>query len=343
MAPMSPARLTSLFLVLAVCAPSVSVAQPPRRPPLAAADVEAIAQLVKLEDTRQFDEAVLARLIKARHPEVRRRAVVSIGRIVNPRGRALLMSLRRDADPEIRATVAFSTGQLKDPDAIGWLLEQLEGARTPAAVAVEAARALGKIRMPERAARAALARYLAAAPMNAPAPVVGEALLSIGRFPPAGDIAPIVRWTASPNVDVRWRAAWALFRPRDPAAVKHLLRMSQDKSPEVRFWAVRGLVAAAADAAKIDRAVTSARLRAAVQDPDRRVRTEALRALAGYDDDESFAVLLAALDSAGTWLSVSAAEVMGRFASRKDVVVPKLVTAVAPEKPLALRLTALTP
>src|SRR5207344_2488482 len=134
-----------------------------------------------------------------------------------------------------------------------------------------------------------------------------------------------------------------LFRPRDPAAVSHLLRMTEDKSPEVRFWAVRGLAAGAVDLAKLDRAVTSARLRAAVRDVDRRVRTEALRALTGYDDDESFAVVLAALDSPDSWLSVSAAEAIGRFAARKDVVVPKLVAAVAPASPLALRLTALTP
>src|SRR6185312_7516852 len=84
-------------------------------------------------------------------------------------------------------------------------------------------------------------------------------------------------------------------------------------------------------------------LRTAVNDPDRRVRTEALRALGGYDDDESFGVMLAALESSDTWLSVSAAEAMGRFASRKDAVVPKLIAAVAPGKPVALRITALTP
>ena len=106
---------------------------------------------------------------------------------------------------------------------------------------------------------------------------------------------------------------------------------------------MRGLAPAAVDAAKLDRAVASARLRAAVTDPDRRVRTEALRALGGYDDDESFAVMLAALESSDSWLSVSAAEAMARFTSRKDAVVPKLTAAVAPGKPLALRLTALTP
>ena len=339
--------LAAILLTFALLVPPAAFAQRARPAPLAPADVDAIVQLVKLEDTRSFDEAALTRLVNAAHPEVRRRAIVAVGRIVDPRGRGLLASLHGETNPEILATVAFSTGQRKDADAIGWLSDLLSNAKTPPAVAVEAARALGKIRTPEGAAaqaRAALAKYLSAAPAtSASAPIVGEALLAIGRFPPGQDIAPIVRWAASPNVDVRWRATWALFRPRDPAAVQPLLRLTEDKSPEVRLWAVRGLASAAVDAAKVDRALASARLRAAVKDSDRRVRTEALRALGGYDDDESFAVVLGALESSDTWLSVSAAEVMGRFGSRKDAVVPKLIAAVAAGKPVALRITALTP
>jgi HEAT repeat protein len=134
--------------------------QAARPRPLAAADVDAIVQLVKLEDTRQFDEAVLGQLLKSSHPEVRRRAVVSVGRIVDPRGRALLAGMRGEANADILATVAFATGQLKDPDAVSWLGDQLSGSKTPPAVAFEAARAVGKIRTPN--ARAALAAYLAA-------------------------------------------------------------------------------------------------------------------------------------------------------------------------------------
>src|SRR5262245_46873563 len=210
---------TAILVTLAFLAPSAAVAQRARPAPLAPADIDAIVQLVKLEDTRSFDEAVLGRLVNAAHPEVRRRAIVAVGRIADPRGRALLAGLRGEADAEILATVAFSTGQLKDADAIPWLSGLLSNARTPAAAAFEAARALGKIRAPEEAAaqaRAALAKYLSAAPASGAAPVVGEALLAIGRFPPGADIAPIVRWAASPDVEVRWRAAWALFRPRDP-------------------------------------------------------------------------------------------------------------------------------
>ena len=73
----------------------------------------------------------LTKLLKSAHPEVRRRAVVAVGRIVNPAGKALLVAARKDDDVEIVATVAFATGQLKDPDAVAWLSELLMAAGTP--------------------------------------------------------------------------------------------------------------------------------------------------------------------------------------------------------------------
>jgi HEAT repeat protein/cyclophilin family peptidyl-prolyl cis-trans isomerase len=343
---MRTVRSAALWLLLG-SALTASVSSAPARKPLTPADIDDIAQLVMLEDTRRFDQDTLSRLIKSSHPEVRRRAVVSVGRIVKTgvppdASRLLLATARTDADPEIVATVAWASGQLKDPGAVAWLAELLSSALTPAGVAKEAAGALGKIRSPE--ARAGLAKFLTEAPATAKSSLaVGEALLAFGRFPLPGDVTPILRWTSSADGEIRWRAAWALFRPRDPAAVPHLLKMSEDKSGEVRSWAVRGLTAALADAAKIDRATTSARLRDATHDPDRRVRTEALRSLGGYDDDASFAVMLAALDSPDSWISVTAAESMARFKDRAAAIVPRLVAAEAATRPTALRITALAP
>jgi HEAT repeat protein/cyclophilin family peptidyl-prolyl cis-trans isomerase len=350
--------MSRLQIVVAV-ASTLAFAQSGARRPLSPADIDDITRLVMLEDTRQFDREALARILQSEQPEVRRRGALSVGRIADPSGVALLESARADKDIEVVATVVFATGQLKDPTTVPWLSSILSSAGTPPAVAREAAIALGKFQVPE--ARAALAEYLASAPADSRSTVVGEALLSIGRFNAREDLAPILRWAASPDVDVRWRATWALFRPRNPAAGPHLLKLASDRSPDVRFWAIRGLTpptapqtaggsppppsegAPGTDPAGFDRATFAARLREAVKDPDRRVRTEALRALAQYDDDQSFAIVLAALDSPDTWLSVSAAENMGRFSDRADAVVPRLVAASGGTKPLALRITALTP
>jgi HEAT repeat protein/cyclophilin family peptidyl-prolyl cis-trans isomerase len=333
------AVLGLMILILGIAGPGASA--PAKRQPLSPADVETIARLVMLEDTRRFDEAVLAQAVKAPHPEVRRRGVIAVARIANPAGRPLLVAARADTVPDIVATVAFATGQIKDETSVAWLSSLLDSAKTPAATACEAARALGKIRTPE--ARAALARYLAAAPATpAVAPVVGEALLALGRFTTREDLAPVVRWVTARDEQVRWRAAWALFRPRDPSAAPHILKMVDDPSAEVRFWAVRGLAPAQVTAAGLDPGAVSARLRKAVADPDRRVRTEALRTLMLYDDDDAFAATLEALDSPDTWLSVSAAEGLARFKTRTEAATPRLVTAAGASRPTALRITVLS-
>jgi len=335
----------AMALLLALTSPLAG--QRTTRPTLSDANIDDIATLLKLEDTRQFDEAVLTRLVASRHPEVKRRAIMTVGRIVSDKGRALLATLHNETDPELLATVAFATGQLKDPAAVAWLGDLLNDPKTPPVAAKEAAQALGKMpamNVPAPDARAALSKYLlAAAPSPTSAPVIGEALLSMGRFLTPGDIAPIVRWATASDVEIRWRAAWALFRPKDPAAIPQLLTMSANASAEVRFWAVRGLAPALVDQSSVKRAETSARLRQAMNDPDRRVRTEAIRALTAYDDDASFEVVMNALTASDTWLSVSAAEALGRFQPRAAVVVPALVAASAEGKPLSVRLSALTP
>ena len=178
--------LSAGCVVLVSLAGSVPAAQ--QRKPLSPADVTDIATLLKIEDTRQFDEAALGRILQSAHPEVRRRAAVSIGRIADARGAALLEKARGDQDVDVAASVVFATGQVRPAAAVDWLGTVLSTPATPAAVAHEAAQALGKYQAVEAAdlraqARAALAKYLATAPStNAAAPIVGEALLSWGRF-----------------------------------------------------------------------------------------------------------------------------------------------------------------
>jgi len=307
-----------------------------RRPPLDSASINGIAKLLMLEDVRRFDEPELARLLESKYPEVRRRAMLSVARIRDPRGVALLRAHPLDSDTTLAATTVFGVGQLRDTLTIAWFDSLLSSPRTAPAVAVEAACALGKIKT--AAARDVLARYLSKA-VSSPNTnaTIGEALLSIGRSTARGDVAPIVKWTTSPDEELRWRATWALFRPRDPAAVADLLRLSADPSGLVRSWAIRGLGKPQADSASIaDRA--EAKLLAAVSDADRRVRSEAVRTLGTYADFSAIAALVGALGSSDTWISVPAAEGLGR--ARVASTVPALVSATNASKPCALRITA---
>jgi HEAT repeat protein/cyclophilin family peptidyl-prolyl cis-trans isomerase len=328
-------------IALALSVALIPAATREQRQPLADKDIGDIAVLLKLEDTRQFDKDALAGILKSTHPEVRRRAAVSIGRINNPGGAVLLETARNDSDAEVKASVAFAMGQLKDASAVEWLQLLLSSPRTPAAVAREAAQALGKIQTPE--ARAALANYLTAARHSAETAVaIGEALLSIGRYSDKGDISPITRWTTSEDAEVRWRAAWALFRPRHPAAAPHLLKLIEDPSAEVRYWAVRGLVPVVIEGAGLDRPQMTARLnRLFVGDSDPRVRTEALRTLLQYDDETAFGALVNAMYSADSWIAVSAADEADRFMHRAQVLAPLVVDIAEPKDPLSVRITAL--
>lgn len=328
-------RVARLLALACLLSPPLNA----QRTSLAERDVADIATLLMLEDTRDFNSDVLQRILHAEHPELRRRAALSIARIGDPRGRALVRASYPDRDTAVSATLVFGVGQMKDSAAVMWLDTLLKDRNTPVTVAFEAARSLGKIRTPD--ARGVLASYLArvkeAADTRA---VIGEALLSIGRFKTRGDISSLVRHTRSRDEEVRWRAVWALRFSGDPAAVPELLRMSADRSALVRSWAVGGLRALRVDSSGVTRPVALQRLIAASHDSDRRVSAQAISAMIGYDDDASFETLRTALDSRDSWLSVSAAEALAGRTNRTDDAIAALLRAAQPGRASALRITA---
>jgi len=327
------------LLVLTLAAGFSPVTLPAQqRAALTNREIGDLTTLLVLEDHRRFDSLALGRMLRDTHPEVRRRAALSIGRIMDPAGRALLRTARRDRDTAVAATVVFATAQLYDSAAIGWLDSLLTNPRTPVGAAIEAARAFGLIRTP--VTRTALLRFLAGAPENAPAPLVGEALLSVGRHP-RGDFSPVVRWTRSRDVEVRWRATWALFRPRDPAMVATLLQLTSDPEAIVRNWAVRGLTWAQVDTARLDATAVRTRLYALLADPDRTVRTEALRALGTHPDSLSVTTVAERLKDPDAWASVSAGEALAAHRSLAGMTVPRLIAAASSGPSCATRAVAL--
>lgn len=323
--------------VLSVAAFGAAHGQAAKRRPLGSADIDDIAKLEMLEDRRTYDSTELARILVSPHPELRRRAALSIARINDKRGLVLLRRRPLDADTAVAATVVFAVGQLRDTSTVTWLDSLLSNAKTPPTLATEAANGLGKIKT--AGAREALARYLVRATESPrTTETIGEALLAIGRATPRGDLAPVVKWTKSPNEELRWRAAWSLFRPRDPAAVPVLLAMSTDVSGTVRSWAIRGLSRAQADSAGIG-AKAEAQLLVATRDADRRVRTEAIRALGTYSDSTAVATLVSSLAIQDTWAAVSAAEGLARV--KVPSTIPTLVAAAGNGPSCAIRLNAM--
>jgi HEAT repeat protein/cyclophilin family peptidyl-prolyl cis-trans isomerase len=304
-------RLREVMFALAALLGGSGVAPAQSRIPLSRFDIDDIARLVMLEDHREYDSTDLSRLLASQHPEVRRRAAISIGRIADKRGYVLLRARPLDPDTAVAASEVFAAGQLKDSATVAWFDSLLTNSKLAPTVLAEAATALGKIKTAR--ARDALARFLSGASEGARTDqAIGEALFSIGRCTARGDLAPIVRFTKSGNDELRWRATWALFRPRDPGAIPAILTLARDKSADVRLWAVRALTKPQADSAS-RMAESEAILFAALKDPDRRVRTEAIRAIGTYADSAAVAAMNEAKRSTDWWISSSADEGLARL------------------------------
>ena len=302
-----------MFRKLAVVALIVGarVAPAQARRPLSPGDVEDVARLLMLEDHREFDATDLSRILNSSHPEVRRRAALAIGRIASKSGYALLRAKPLDADTAVAATEVFAAGQLKDSTTVAWFDSLLSNPRLAPTVLSEAATALGKIKTAR--ARDALARFLSSSSESKRTDqAIGEALLSIGRCIPRGDLAPILRFTKSSNAELRWRATWALFRPRDPAAINTMLALTRDDAADVRLWSVRSLTKPQADSAG-KTAEAEKILLAALRDSDRRVRTEAIRAIGTYSDSAAVSAMNEAKASTDWWISSSAEEGLARL------------------------------
>lgn len=329
-------RVSALFFAVATTLVSLN-AHAQGRKALSRADVESIAHLLMLEDQRTYDDTLLSRLIGSAHAEVRRRTAVTIGRLADKRGVALVRKVLNDADTSVVADAVFALGQIHDSSTVPLLDSLLNSPRLSVNAAREAAASLGKIR--DIPARASLAAFLTRSTVDTRTRhTIEEALLSIGRVTNRGDIAPIVKWTSSPDEEIRWRATWALFRPRDPAAVSRLIELSKDQSALVRSWAVRGLTRPQADSVALG-AQAEAMLIAASSDADRRVSTEAIRALSTYSDSASLAIVSSALQSSDTWIAISGAEGLGLI--RNPTSIPLLKETAMSNRPCNVRLVAL--
>ena len=272
-----------------------------------------IAELISLEDHRDYDAARLAVLSAAPEPELRRRAVLAIGRLKDPRGAALLLPHLTDPDTSVAATAAFALGLLGDSAAVAPLAAQLEAAATARApsVAAEAAAALGKLRTD--AAHRALREFLRAAPISPATELPTRyALLAIWKFPRADDHSAIVRWLTVADPELRWRAAYALVRRPDPAAAAPLLAAAHDADARVRALALRGLARPLVDSAALPPDSVLAVLAAATRDEDYAVRVNAIRTLAGYGA-QGAAVVAPLLADDEPQIALAAAEALQRL------------------------------
>jgi len=330
-------------LLAAVLATTATPAAAQHRP-LAGRDLTAAANLLRLEDRREFDQAALAAAAASPNAELRRRAVLAIGRIGDKRGTALVTPRLADTDTAVAANAAFALGLLHDTTAVPALASVLQTSRIARQPTVVGEAALALARNATEAGKQAVESFLTTAPASGPGVqrAVGEALLGYWRFPRPTKPEVVTRWLASRDPEIRWRAAYALSRRPSPQGTAALDRLNLDSDALTRSFAIRALTAPQADSAGITRAQALVEVIMAVGAVRHEVSVSALRTLGTYDMPDAISLLAGMLPNADPHLAITAAESLGRLGAKAAASADALRrTALDTSRPIALRTTTL--
>jgi cyclophilin family peptidyl-prolyl cis-trans isomerase/HEAT repeat protein len=328
------ARLAALIAGAAVwAAPLVAQDQ---------AQVGDLAQLLSLEDRRQFDVAALRRA--ALNPEalVRVQAAVALGRIGDRAGTPLLLTLLADQDTTVRTESAFALGLLRDTSAVDELAHRLDAFPTVASDPdqLEIVTALARIGGPAaaRAIETQLQRHPPGGSTDdqATAQALQEAW-RLGRFAP---VARLVEYIRSGTGAWRRNATYSAARLRLTSAATALLDAAADPDQVTRAYAARGLTASLADSARMDREVFVGRLRSLAGDDDAQVRITALRSLATFRDSSLAGVAQSRLVDKDPNAVVQAVATLGSLGGSRAIAA--LGERFANGTDFAVRRTALT-
>lgn len=274
-----------LFLILCVSSasrPHETVAQDE-------AVVDALARLMAMEDSRRYDGALLASLYRYPDSLVRRQAAVTMGRLGNPDALPMLIELLLDDDSTVVTRAVFGLGLLGDMGALDRLrqmvldipLERHWDAQPEAVAGIaglggpEAAEFFGDL----------LERYSSQSTSDDGAPTVRRALVEAWRLGANAPVEQLRRFAeSSPDWRIRWAAIYSLARLGSPGAANTLLTATADAEGIIRSQAVAALTSTMADSAGLDRTALASRVARLTDDSDARVRINALRALATYED-----------------------------------------------------------
>jgi cyclophilin family peptidyl-prolyl cis-trans isomerase/HEAT repeat protein len=305
----------------AATALALSLAVPARARAQDQGQVNDLAQLLSLEDRRDFDLAALRR--DAQHPDplIRAQAAVAIGRIGDRAGTPLLVTLLNDPDTTVRAQAAFSLGMLRDTAAADELARRMDAFpdTVSAPDQLELVTALAKIGglAAARAFDALLQRHPSGGGTGDQATAV--ALLEAWRLGRRAPAERLVEYVRSGSGTWRRNATFSAGRLRLAGAAAAFLDAATDADPVTRAYATRGLTEAVADAARIPPDAFMGRLRALAGDSDAQVRISALRSLASYGDSTLVGLVQARLVDPDPNVVVQAITTLGYLGGSRAV------------------------
>jgi cyclophilin family peptidyl-prolyl cis-trans isomerase/HEAT repeat protein len=239
---------------------------------------EQFEEILRLED-RRGDVRELTRFIMHPSAEVKRRAVIAMGRMRDAQAVTTLVDLLDNSNAALRGEAAFALGQIADPSAAKVILKNFNDEKD-LEVRLALIEALSKVAKDSLlpAIDSTLSHQL-----DEDIPIVrAETALALARL--VQRQLPGKEWGAKLAVlltdeaeEVRWRAAYALMRLADPSTAPALRDAVRDRSPRVRMQVARALGALRDPAAWVALALL------AHSDPDWRVRVNATAALGQID------------------------------------------------------------
>jgi cyclophilin family peptidyl-prolyl cis-trans isomerase len=234
-----------LLFVACTMAPPPAAAPEPSQVPAAVETpdahgmtVEEEAQILALEDRRELDPAVVEKWLEHPNSLHRLRIALALGRI-GPHARSgwtQLATLANDPDRRVREMVAFSLGEIGDPQGAETLIALANG--EDAGVAAEAVEALSKVAARDKSL---VERYLAFAADAKPEGVRARAVRFTFRWD--DDRASTVAMNAlgSTSDAVRQEGAYSLQRRPFAPAREQLLLVMNDPNTLTRAYATAAL------------------------------------------------------------------------------------------------------
>jgi cyclophilin family peptidyl-prolyl cis-trans isomerase/HEAT repeat protein len=228
-----------------------------------------LAAIEEAEDTRDGGSPALAHAITHHQRELRLAALRALARTAEVGTASSAVGLLGDRDKEVASWAAFALGEIGEPAGEAGLLGALRGVSP---VPDQVLLALG------RSATATSAREIAHHLGDEAPNVRAAAAIALGlmgkrftkTFPIQGYARRVAPLLKDPDRDVRFAATYALMRLPSSTSAVELISMLQDRDPEIRANAARGLGAAKAAPNALD---------PIAEDPDWRVRVERVRSL----------------------------------------------------------------
>ena len=253
------------------------------------------AQLIRIEDTRRIDSAMLDSALHSPDGAVRRAATLTVGRVGVRAQAAAVRRLTADPDARVASAAFYALGLMKDTTAVAAAIGAMRGSPD---VAREAGWLLGEIGERGRAPLLAVA-----VDSNLDGGRRGAALLALARSP-RPPVAPLLPLLADRDTAIAWRAAYVLARARSAGALRAMIGASASPSAQVRDYAARGLTRSLSGDSLA--ALSLDALRRLVVDPDARVRVTAVRVLGAFGAPAGSAIASALRDTDSAVRSIAA-------------------------------------